>query len=281
MKKLFLAFVIGTLIYPLSAYEVHSWDGSAYSKNSDSQKRTADYILDRFKFDGNEKILDLGCGEGKIAANLSALVPQGQIVGLDLSSSMIGFAEKNFPSEQFPNLDFMIGNATELHFEKEFDLIFSFTSLQWVQDHDKTLQGMHQSLKAGGTIALAMPLGLPLSIEQSIQELIHQEKWRDYFKDFKTGFNFVDPPLYKKMVESNRFQISHFEQHPQKDFFPSKDALSGFMSQWLPYLRPLPDSLKESFMSEMLDRYFELEEIDPNGSVYFYPTHLVVIAHKI
>ncbi|MCH9632164.1 MAG: Trans-aconitate 2-methyltransferase [Chlamydiae bacterium] len=266
----------------LCAHAVHIWDGDDYHNNSDSQKRTAEFVIEKFSFNGDESVLDLGCGDGKISAKLSKLVPSGHTMGVDLSKNMIDFAQKNFPSNQFNNLSFSTGNACELDFENRFNVIFSFTALQWAQDHQKVLLGMHRALKANGTIAITMPMGLPLTVQQALEEMTAKDQWRRFFtKDFSTGFNFVSLEQYQEILDKSGFKTNLIEKIAQKDFFESKEHLSKFMSQWLPYLRPIPNDLKAAFMSELLDRYIELEGIEAGDSVYFCPNHLTVIAHKV
>ena len=265
----------------LCAHAVHIWDGSDYHNNSESQKRSAEFIIEKFTFEGNEDVLDLGCGDGKISAKLSKLVPSGHATGLDLSKSMIEYAQQNFPPSQFNNLSFSTGNACELNFEDRFNVIFSFTALQWAEDHYKVLQGMHKALKADGTIAITMPMGLPLTVQQALEEMTAKDQWRGFFTDFSTGFNFVSLEQYQEILDKTGFKTNLIEKVAQKDIFESKEHLSQFMSQWLPYLRPIPNDLKAAFMSELLDRYIELEGIEANEPIYFCPNHLTVIAHKI
>jgi trans-aconitate 2-methyltransferase len=56
-----------------------------------------------------------------VALNL----PEGFVLGIDLSEEMITFAKNHYPSEKFPNLAFMQINASELNFDSEFDIVFS------------------------------------------------------------------------------------------------------------------------------------------------------------
>ena len=60
----------------------------------------------RISIQGDEKILDIGCGDGKITAKVARLVPRGSTVGLDNSREMISFAGANLPPVSWPNLKF-------------------------------------------------------------------------------------------------------------------------------------------------------------------------------
>lgn len=76
-----------------------------------------------------------------MTAELAALVPKGCVLGIDLSESMVAFANRRFPPVHYPNLQFRWGNATRLAYRCEFDLVVSFASLHWVRDHIAVLKG--------------------------------------------------------------------------------------------------------------------------------------------
>lgn len=94
---------------------MHRWDPSTYMKSSSPQKRWAEELISKIPIRGDERVLDIGCGDGKITAWISRLVPRGSVVGLDSSREMISFARSQFPAEEWPNLHFQQGDARDLH----------------------------------------------------------------------------------------------------------------------------------------------------------------------
>jgi ubiquinone/menaquinone biosynthesis C-methylase UbiE len=67
------------------------FDGGKYQKASTHQKEWGAKLISEFTFNGSEHILDLGCGDGAITAELATLVPNGYVVGIDASRGMIVF----------------------------------------------------------------------------------------------------------------------------------------------------------------------------------------------
>ena len=279
MKNLFALFF---LLFSSSLYceqNLDYWRAEEYYCHSSSQKEAAGDLVQYVVIKGNEKILDVGCGDGKITAEIAARIPNGSIIGIDLSPAMIAFATKEF-SPHFPNLQFFLQDAQALAFDSAFDIIFSFTTLQWVQQHQAFLEGAYNSLKVDGILAVTMPMGLPEALKQAAEELMVSPEWASYFYGFSTGWNFVDEVQYKNMLVSNRFVPLRVAVVPQRDVFPSRDAFEQFISQWFPYLRPLPQDLKAPFLKRVVDRFLELESSFPNQEVHFKIRRLEVIAAK-
>ena len=80
-------FSVCLLLFSAIASDV--WRGGDYSKHSSIQKSHAETLLDHLLLNGDEKILDVGCATGEIADKLAILVPNGEVVGLDPSTSML------------------------------------------------------------------------------------------------------------------------------------------------------------------------------------------------
>jgi len=158
-----------------TAVSMDWWKGDEYKKYAGPQYRSAVSALDSIKFNGNEKVLDIGCGNGAITALEIARkrVPNGSVVGLDYSQNMLDTATKEFPIDKVPNLSFIHGNAEDLDFNEEFDVITSFMAFHWVPNQQKALAGMYKALKPGGKLVLVM-IGNPVSY---YDDVARDSKW--------------------------------------------------------------------------------------------------------
>jgi trans-aconitate 2-methyltransferase len=54
---------------------MHKWNPEAYGRSSLAQKKWADEVISKIRIKGNERVLDIGCGDGKITAHIASLVP--------------------------------------------------------------------------------------------------------------------------------------------------------------------------------------------------------------
>src|SRR5437016_4520222 len=68
-----------------------------YYHNSELQTQWAWRALCKYHFQGNERVLDFGSGDGKLSALISCMVPQGSVTGIDLSKEMTVYASQMFP----------------------------------------------------------------------------------------------------------------------------------------------------------------------------------------
>jgi trans-aconitate 2-methyltransferase len=76
----------------------YAWDAKDYAKNSQNQYQWAKELIPKIKLTGNETLLDIGCGDGKITAELAKCIPNGLAVGIDSSAQMIKLSQNTFPN---------------------------------------------------------------------------------------------------------------------------------------------------------------------------------------
>ena len=92
------------------------WNAAEYAANSAVQQTWARELIAQLHLRGNEHVLDVGCGDGKVTAEIAHTVPSGSVVGIDASLPMIKFAQKTFPAEKNPNLEFHVMDARKISF---------------------------------------------------------------------------------------------------------------------------------------------------------------------
>jgi trans-aconitate methyltransferase len=80
---------------------MYLWNPEDYQNNSSAQENIAQGIISGLDLGGNEHILDIGCGDGKVTAKLAKLVPRGQVLGIDSSKEMIDFSRNKFPASVY------------------------------------------------------------------------------------------------------------------------------------------------------------------------------------
>jgi trans-aconitate 2-methyltransferase len=148
---------------------MHTWDPCDYERHSVAQESWVRDCLARLRLRGDERILDLGCGDGRVSFNLAALVPVGEVLAVDASPEMIAHAREKHLGAARANLDFAVADATGLANEERFDLVVSFTCLHCVHDQagcsTSHLDGGSggDAARAARGVLLVVTAGRPLS----------------------------------------------------------------------------------------------------------------------
>jgi SAM-dependent methyltransferase len=96
------------------------------------------------------KLLDIGCGAGKLDQLIAAARPTLRVVGLDSSEPMIRAARKR--SENLANLEFRLGTVEQAGFANEFDFAISVLSFHHWDEPEETLAAVHGALVPGGRL---------------------------------------------------------------------------------------------------------------------------------
>ena len=180
------------------------FDGEKYKNASTHQKEWANKILEELKLAGNERILDLGCGDGVITNQLAEMVPDGEVLGIDASEGMIKTA-KEIESN---NLIFQRLDIDNITFNNQFDIIFSNATLHWVKNHNKLLNNCYKALKQHGIIRFNFASnGNCATFFNVIKEVIFSEKYKKYFNSFEWPWFMPSINEYQNIIGTNDFNL--------------------------------------------------------------------------
>ena len=245
------------------------WNAADYSRNSAEQQRWARELIAKLRLRGDESLLDLGCGDGKVTAELATQLPRGRVVGADLSREMIEFARRNFPAAEHPNLSFVHGDASQLPFEREFDVVFSNAVLHWIIDHRPVLRGIARALKPGGRTLLQMGgHGNASDMLAAVDSLIAEPPWREYFANFRFPYGFYGPEQYRIWLLEAGLQPLRLKLIPKQMAHESVDRVTGWIrTTWLPYIHAVPEARRSEFIDVVVEHYIRAHPPDPNGRV--------------
>lgn len=98
-------------------------------------------------------VLDIGCGTGAITSGIAKAVgPEGRVIGVDRDEGHLSLAREAHAVQT--NLKFEHGDATELRYRSEFDIVTAARTLQWIAQPDQAVLGMKQAAKPGGILVI-------------------------------------------------------------------------------------------------------------------------------
>jgi trans-aconitate 2-methyltransferase len=249
---------------------VTEWNASEYNRLSALQATMAEEVLSLLKLEGSERILDIGCGNGKTTAEIAARVPRGSVTGVDASAEMVAFAKEHWIPAH-PNLQFAVADARHLPFDHEFDLIVSFNALHWITDQAMPLQAIHHAIKVNGIAQLRLvPKGQRKSIEDVIEETRLSPRWSGYFKSFQDPYLHLTPEQYAELAEQQGFRVVSLHTADKAWDFQSSatfEALSKVtMIEWTQHVT---EGERPAFIADVLDRYERVAAQAPGEENFF------------
>ena len=259
------------------------WNAAAYAANSAVQQGWARELIATLQLRGDEHILDLGCGDGKVTAELAAAVARGSVTGADASPAMIEFAKKTFPPATFPNLRFRAMDARKLKFERQFDLVFSNAALPGVDDHEAILRGAAAILKPGGRLVISCGgKGNAHEVFLALRPEMRLKRWREFFRQMPLPYFFYAPADYEKWLPKHGFKISAIRLAPKWAHYGGAEGFATWLrTTWLPFVQRVPEHMREEFIAAVTQRYLAKHPADAAGNVPVRMVRLEIDAVKL
>jgi len=267
---------------PATVVQPAKWNAADYAANSIVQQTWARELIARLNLQGDEHVLDVGCGDGKVTAEIARAVPRGAATGVDASPQMIEFAQKTFPATKYRNLDFHVMDARKINFARQFDLVFSNAALHWMEDHQAFLRGAASVLKSGGRLVVSCGgKGNAQDVFVAARPEMRLKRWREFFRGMGKPYFFYTPEDYEKWLPRFGFKALGVRLAPKDTTYAGRDGFAAWMrTTWLPYVQRVPEDLREEFITGVTERYVAKHPPDAEGQVHVHMVRLEIDAVK-
>jgi trans-aconitate 2-methyltransferase len=129
------------------------WDARTYDCVADPMTRWGAAVVERLALEGDERVLDAGCGSGRVTQLLLEHEPGIRVVALDVSASMLGEARRRL-SRYADRVVFMKADLSQpLPLDEPVDAVMSTATLHWVRDHDALFANLAAVMRPGAPLA--------------------------------------------------------------------------------------------------------------------------------
>jgi len=224
------------------------------------------HLISQLQLRGDEKVLDVGCGDGRITAEISQYLPQGCVLGIDCFPEIIDFAKGKFDRENYPNLEFQLGDARNLEFENSFDAIVSFASLHYIHHHIPVLTRFKEALKPSGKILLLfLGEGSHNSFQFVLQEVLLHSKWQELKKIHYQLYSRTD---YIEILNNVGFCTNSVEVFgctiTDKNKIEIKQRIE---KEWLSLTSQIPPEIYDIFIEDLVNTYMERNPPNQSGLI--------------
>lgn len=259
------------------------WHASDYSRASRLQQAMAEEQLHLLDLEGSERILDVGCGDGKITAAIAERVPRGSVLGVDPSRNMIDFSSSHFGPLAHANLRFEVADARRLPYRQEFDLVVSFNALHWVPEQDAALASIHAALKPEGRALLRFVAKGPRKCLEDVMEDVRRlPRWAAYFPGYRTPYLHFTAEEYRALTERGGFRVLRLGVADKAWDFKSREGFAAFArATFVEWTRLVPESEKAAFITDVLNRYETIaaDSSQEANTFKFYQMEVILLAN--
>jgi trans-aconitate 2-methyltransferase len=238
--------------------DVRDWDGVTYDRISAPQQAWGREVVDRLSLQGDETVLDAGCGSGRVTEMLVRRVPRGRVFAVDASPSMVASARERLG----PNVDVRVMDLIDLEMEEPLDAILSTATFHWIADHERLFSRLRATLRPGGR--LVAQCGGEGNVRRT-REAAHaagaEEPFAPYMDGWDGPWNFSSAELAQERLLAAGFRQARcwlvpvtVEPPEPREFLRTVNLGSHLMR--------LPEDLREPFVDAVHERVGEPYTLD-------------------
>jgi trans-aconitate 2-methyltransferase len=224
------------------------WDGASYDRISTTMEKLGLAVLERLELRGDETVLDAGCGSGRITQALIERLPQGRVIAIDESPSMIEAARERLG----PEVDLRVGDLLELELDEPVDAILSTATFHWIKDHERLFARLHAALAPGGrVVAQCGGEGNIDVLRGKANAVLAHAPYAKHFADWQAPWNYAGPEITHERLLAAGFQTAECWLAPAPR---QPEDPRAFLSTIVlgPHVQQLPEELREPFMDDVL-----------------------------
>src|ERR687884_1764963 len=187
--------------------EARSWDGAAYDRLSTPMEQLGREVMERLELRGDETILDAGCGSGRVTELLLERVPDGRVIGVDASASMIDAARERLGDDA----DLRVADLVGLDLGGDtVDVVFSTATFHWIADHDALFRSLRAALRPGGRlVAQCGGAGNIAAVHAAARQAGDDPPFRTHFEGWRGPWNFATPQDTQRRLQAAGFAETH------------------------------------------------------------------------
>ena len=232
------------------------WDAQAYHQLSEPQLAWGRRVLAGIGLRGDETVLDVGCGTGRLTAELIECLPRGRVVAIDVSASMLQVAQAALASRFGRRIQFVRADAASLPLKEAADLVFSTATFHWIADHERLFASLHVTLKPGGRLEAQCGGGPNLTrLLGRASGLMADPAFAPFFRGWVDPWEFSDDASAATRLRAAGFVDVETSLEPAPVVLPDAATYRDFLKTVIvrAHMARLPPELQPRFAESLAD----------------------------
>lgn len=224
------------------------WDAASYQRVSVPHEEWARSVLDRLPLDGGETVLDAGCGSGRVTALLIERLPDGRVVAVDGSASMVEKVREVLR----PGDEALVADLTELRLADPVDAVFSSAVFHWVLDHERLFERVRAALRTGGRLAAQCGgAGNIERLRRGSAAVATREPYAPHFEGFAEVWNYAGAEETEARLRAAGFDSVRCWLQPWTIVPPEPHEFLRTVCLG-PHVDRLPEELRDPYVADVL-----------------------------
>jgi trans-aconitate 2-methyltransferase len=256
---------------------VIDWNSALYLKFERERTRAARDLLAQIPTFEATHVFDLGCGPGNSSELLASAFTDATIVGLDLSSEMLGVARS-----RVGRVKFIEQNIESWRPTVSADLIYANASLHFVPNHQDLFARLISYLKDGGWLAVQMPNIIQEGAHALMRMLAADGPWADRLVPIaKTQPLIGALDDYYRLLTPMCSKFDIWETTYVHELDGAQGIVEWFEGSALrPFLTPLSPDERASYLSRYRSELLAAYPSQPNGKMLLRYPRLFFVAQR-
>lgn len=232
----------------MAGSSTRDWDASTYQRVALPHEDWARAVLDRLGLEGGETVLDAGCGSGRTTAIVIERVPDGRVIAVDGSPSMVdGVKEVLRPGDTA-----IVSDLTQLELDEQVDAVFSTAVFHWIADHDALFARMRAALRDGGRFAAQCGgEGNIDAFRKAGEEVASREPYAPYLEGIEKLWNYAGAEETEARLRAAGFTDVRCWLEPWPVDPPEPEVFARTICLGA-HVERLPEELRDQFVADVL-----------------------------
>ncbi len=271
------------------------------TKSKDPYVTFALEVLHNVPMPDHPRILDIGSGNGKIAARLIHNNLAKKVVGIDINREAIKKAKAMqtvlaFDSEnqQYKKqLSFRkhdIQRPLSKKYRNRYDMVTFLSSLNWIENQEAAFKNALAAVKPGGIIVIAgcrtPNIQAPAPIFIALARLAEHEEWKDVLtpevnQSLGTIHPGIDVDNLKAMVNEAKLKVVQFDpEYIHGAYLKNEKYFKKFLrslAEPFPFFRALSAQRQNDFIQDLATEYLEDHPANRRGKIQYHTDKMVIL----